>query len=157
MHVDARAKRESLRIPRRDLKYQLGFIHASRWLESMFERGLGIYVSRIACAASNDCQQDCRHSSATRGSSSAARLSASRRPTRPSSACRGPGPVQDGSLTDLAVVVGTLVNAQSVNEAFAAAAAEGPLADLLRYSTDPIVSRDFVGDPASCVFDAPLT
>ena len=66
-------------------------------------------------------------------------------------------PVPDGSLTDLAVVVGTQVTAQVVNEAFAAAAAEVPLAGLLRYSTDPIVSRDIVGDPASCVFDAPLT
>jgi glyceraldehyde 3-phosphate dehydrogenase (phosphorylating) len=65
-------------------------------------------------------------------------------------------PVEDGSLTDLAVVVGTEVTAQTVNEAFAAAAA-GPLAGILRYSTDPIVSRDIIGDPASCVFDAALT
>ncbi len=65
-------------------------------------------------------------------------------------------PVEDGSLTDLAVVVGTEVTAQAVNEAFAAAAA-GSLAGILRYSTDPIVSRDIIGDPASCVFDSPLT
>ena len=52
-------------------------------------------------------------------------------------------PVEDGSLTDLAVVVGTPVTAQAVNEAFAAAAA-GNLAGILRYSTDPIVSRDIV-------------
>ena len=65
-------------------------------------------------------------------------------------------PVEDGSLTDLAVVVSTEVTAQAVNEAFAAAAA-GPLAGILRYSTDPIVSRDIIGDPASCVFDSPLT
>jgi glyceraldehyde 3-phosphate dehydrogenase len=43
--------------------------------------------------------------------------------------------------------------AQAVNEAFAAAAS-GPLAGILRYSTDPIVSRDIIGDPASCVFDS---
>jgi glyceraldehyde 3-phosphate dehydrogenase len=66
-------------------------------------------------------------------------------------------PVQDGSLTDLAAVVGTEVTAQAVNEAFAAAAAAGPLAGLLRYSTGPLVSRDIIGDRASCVFDAPLT
>ena len=65
-------------------------------------------------------------------------------------------PVEDGSLTDLAVVVATEVTAQAVNEAFAAASA-GPLAGILRYSTDPIVSRDIIGDPASCVFDSPLT
>jgi glyceraldehyde 3-phosphate dehydrogenase len=66
-------------------------------------------------------------------------------------------PVQDGSLTDLAVVVAAPVTAAAVNDAFAAAAAAGPLAGLLRYSTDPIVSRDIIGDQASCVFDAPLT
>jgi len=65
-------------------------------------------------------------------------------------------PVEDGSLTDLAVVVAAPVTAQQVNQAFAAAAA-GPLAGILRYSTDPIVSRDVIGDPASCVLDAPLT
>jgi glyceraldehyde 3-phosphate dehydrogenase len=65
-------------------------------------------------------------------------------------------PVEDGSLTDLAAVVSVEVTAQAVNEAFDAAAA-GPLAGILRYSTDPIVSRDIVGDPASCVFDSPLT
>ena len=65
-------------------------------------------------------------------------------------------PVEDGSLTDLAVIVGTEVTANEVNEAFAAAAA-GPLAGILRYSTDPIVSRDIVGDEASCVFDSQLT
>jgi len=65
-------------------------------------------------------------------------------------------PVEDGSLTDLAVILGTQATAQEVNEAFAAAAA-GPLAGILRYSTAPIVSRDIVGDPASCVFDSPLT
>ncbi len=66
-------------------------------------------------------------------------------------------PVEDGSLTDLAVVLGRDVTAGEINEAFAAAAADGPLAGILRYSTDPIVSRDVIGDPASCVFDSPLT
>jgi glyceraldehyde 3-phosphate dehydrogenase len=65
-------------------------------------------------------------------------------------------PVEDGSLTDLAAVLRTDVTAQQVNEAFAAAGA-GPLDGILRYSTGPVVSRDIIGDPASCVFDAPLT
>ncbi len=65
-------------------------------------------------------------------------------------------PVEDGSLTDLAVVLGRDVTAGEINEAFAAAA-DGPLAGILRYSTDPIVSRDVIGDSASCVFDSPLT
>jgi glyceraldehyde 3-phosphate dehydrogenase len=65
-------------------------------------------------------------------------------------------PVEDGSLTDLAVILNRDVTAEQVNEAFAAAAA-GPLAGFLRYSTDPMVSRDVIGDTASCVFDSPLT
>jgi glyceraldehyde 3-phosphate dehydrogenase len=65
-------------------------------------------------------------------------------------------PVEDGSLTDLTVVVGRDVTADEVNEAFAATAA-GPMKGLLRYSTEPIVSRDVIGDSASCVFDSPLT
>jgi glyceraldehyde 3-phosphate dehydrogenase len=31
------------------------------------------------------------------------------------------------------------------------------LSGVLKYSTDPLVSRDIVGDPASCVFDSGLT
>ena len=65
-------------------------------------------------------------------------------------------PVEDGSLTDLAVVLSREVTAGQLNAAFAAAAA-GPMAGILRYSTDPIVSRDIIGDSASCVFDSPLT
>jgi glyceraldehyde 3-phosphate dehydrogenase len=65
-------------------------------------------------------------------------------------------PVEDGSLTDLAVVLSRDATASQVNQAFAAAAA-GPMNGILRYSTDPLVSRDIIGDSASCVFDAPLT
>jgi glyceraldehyde 3-phosphate dehydrogenase len=44
-----------------------------------------------------------------------------------------------------------------VNDAFAAAAASGPLANVLAYTEDPIVSSDIVGSPFSCTFDAGLT
>jgi glyceraldehyde 3-phosphate dehydrogenase len=65
-------------------------------------------------------------------------------------------PVEDGSLTDLAAVLDSEVTAAEVNAAFADAASRG-LAGVLRYSTDPLVSRDIIGDAASCVFDSPLT
>ena len=65
-------------------------------------------------------------------------------------------PVEDGSLTDLAVVLGRETTVEEVNDAFKRAA-DGPFHGIIRYSTDPIVSRDIVGDPASCIFDAPLT
>ncbi|HTS95991.1 MAG TPA: type I glyceraldehyde-3-phosphate dehydrogenase [Streptosporangiaceae bacterium] len=65
-------------------------------------------------------------------------------------------PVEDGSLTDLTAIVGRDVTVAEVNGAFEQAAA-GPLAGILVYSTYPLVSRDIIGDPASCVFDSGLT
>jgi glyceraldehyde 3-phosphate dehydrogenase len=65
-------------------------------------------------------------------------------------------PVEDGSLTDLAAVLSVPVTADEVNDAFRRAA-QGELAGILRYCTDPVVSRDIIGDPASCVLDSELT
>ena len=65
-------------------------------------------------------------------------------------------PVEDGSLTDLAVVLSRDATVEEINDAYRQAA-EGPLQGIIRYSTDPIVSRDIVGDDASCIFDSPLT
>jgi glyceraldehyde 3-phosphate dehydrogenase len=65
-------------------------------------------------------------------------------------------PVPDGSLTDLTAVLGRDVTPADVNRAFEEAAS-GSLSGVLHYSTDPLVSRDIVGDPASCVFDSGLT
>ena len=65
-------------------------------------------------------------------------------------------PVEDGSLTDLSVVLDRSVTVDEVNAAFREAA-DGPLKGVLRVSDAPIVSRDIVGDPASCVLDALLT
>jgi glyceraldehyde 3-phosphate dehydrogenase (phosphorylating) len=66
-------------------------------------------------------------------------------------------PVDDGSLCDLAAQLRTPATAAEVNAAFAAAAGEERLLGILRYTEAPVVSRDIVGDPASCVFDASLT
>ena len=65
-------------------------------------------------------------------------------------------PVEDGSLTDLTAVLAREATADEVNDAFARAAA-GPMAGILSYSTYPLVSRDVIGDPSSCVFDSGLT
>jgi glyceraldehyde 3-phosphate dehydrogenase len=66
-------------------------------------------------------------------------------------------PVEDGSLSDLTCLLSTPVTAAQINAAFETAATSGPLASILRYTEAPIVSRDVVGDPSSCVFDASLT
>ncbi|HXQ59314.1 MAG TPA: type I glyceraldehyde-3-phosphate dehydrogenase [Acidimicrobiales bacterium] len=66
-------------------------------------------------------------------------------------------PVGDGSITDFTVVVPRAVTADEVNAAFLAASQSGPLAAVLDYTADPIVSSDIVGSPASCTVDAGLT
>jgi glyceraldehyde 3-phosphate dehydrogenase (phosphorylating) len=66
-------------------------------------------------------------------------------------------PVETGSITDLAVQLSRPVSVEEVNEAFAVAAAEPGRVGILRYSEEPLVSRDIVREPASCVFDAGLT
>ncbi|MFC5729831.1 MULTISPECIES: type I glyceraldehyde-3-phosphate dehydrogenase [Nocardioides] len=62
-------------------------------------------------------------------------------------------PTPTGSLTDLSFEASRDTSVEEVNE-IVKAAADGRI---LRYSTDPIVSSDIVTDPASCIFDAPLT
>jgi glyceraldehyde 3-phosphate dehydrogenase len=66
-------------------------------------------------------------------------------------------PVPDGSITDFTAILNREVSADEVNEAFRAAASDGPLSKVLVYSDAPIVSSDIVGSPASCTFDSPLT
>ena len=66
-------------------------------------------------------------------------------------------PVQDGSITDFTGILGREVTVDEVNEAFQAAASSGPLSKVLVYTSDPIVSSDIVGSPASCTFDSELT
>jgi glyceraldehyde 3-phosphate dehydrogenase len=62
-------------------------------------------------------------------------------------------PVPTGSATDLTFEAGRETSVEEVNGAVEKAA-DGRI---LRYSTDPLVSSDIVTDPASCIFDAPLT
>ncbi|MFC7220169.1 type I glyceraldehyde-3-phosphate dehydrogenase [Streptomyces polyrhachis] len=62
-------------------------------------------------------------------------------------------PVPTGSAVDLTFEAARETSVEEVN-ALMEAAADGRI---LRYSTAPIVSSDIVTDPASCVFDAPLT
>jgi glyceraldehyde 3-phosphate dehydrogenase len=66
-------------------------------------------------------------------------------------------PVPDGSISDLVAVVNRDVTVDEVNEAFRNAAATGPMKGIIRYTDDPIVSQDIVGDPHSCIFDAQST
>ena len=62
-------------------------------------------------------------------------------------------PVPDGSTVDLVVELHREVTAEEVNAAMKAAA-DGPLAGILEYTEDPIVSTDIIGNPHSSIFDA---
>ena len=66
-------------------------------------------------------------------------------------------PIPDGSITDFTAKLAVDATVGEVNEAFAEAAADGPLAGVLDYSDAPLVSADIIGSPASCVFDSGLT
>lgn len=65
-------------------------------------------------------------------------------------------PVPDGSITDITCRVKNLKTAEKINDYFKQLA-EGRLKGILRYTEDPIVSVDIVGDSHSCIFDAQLT
>jgi glyceraldehyde 3-phosphate dehydrogenase len=62
-------------------------------------------------------------------------------------------PVPDGSTVDLVVELGKDVTVEEVNAAVRRAA-EGPLAGIIEYTEDPIVSTDIIGNPHSSIFDA---
>jgi glyceraldehyde 3-phosphate dehydrogenase len=65
-------------------------------------------------------------------------------------------PVPTGSVVDLVCVMSRETSADEVNAA-AREAAEGPLAGIMSYTEDPIVSTDIVQDPHSSIFDAEQT
>jgi glyceraldehyde 3-phosphate dehydrogenase len=62
-------------------------------------------------------------------------------------------PVPDGSTVDLVVELDRDVTVEEVNAAIKRAA-EGPMAGIIEYSEDPIVSTDIIGNPHSSIFDS---
>ena len=65
-------------------------------------------------------------------------------------------PTPTGSLTDLTFIAKNEVSVEAVKAAVKAAA-EGELKGVLKYTEDPIVSSDIVGDPHTSIFDATET
>ena len=65
-------------------------------------------------------------------------------------------PVKDGSIVDLTAIVTKPATMAEVNAAMKRAA-EGPFKKWVRYTDDPIVSSDIVGDPASAIIDGQTT
>jgi glyceraldehyde 3-phosphate dehydrogenase len=65
-------------------------------------------------------------------------------------------PVPTGSITDLTVEASRSASVDEILAAYQAAAAEGPMKGILKYTDEPIVSSDIVTDPHSSIFDAGL-
>ncbi|MBJ7509069.1 MAG: type I glyceraldehyde-3-phosphate dehydrogenase, partial [Ilumatobacteraceae bacterium] len=63
-------------------------------------------------------------------------------------------PVPTGSIVDFTANLKKSASVAEINAAFKKAASSGPLKGVLRYTEDPIVSSDIVGDPHSSIFDA---
>jgi glyceraldehyde 3-phosphate dehydrogenase len=66
-------------------------------------------------------------------------------------------PVADGSVVDLTAHLGREVTVDEVNARFAEVADRGAFKGILRFSDDPIVSTDVIGDSYSSIFDSELT
>jgi glyceraldehyde 3-phosphate dehydrogenase len=65
-------------------------------------------------------------------------------------------PVPVGSITDLTFLAAKKTSVEEINEMMRAAA-EGPMKGIIEYVSDPIVSSDVIGNPASSIFDATNT
>ena len=66
-------------------------------------------------------------------------------------------PIPDGSIVDLVVRLAAETTTSRLNEAVREAARAPRMNRIVRFNEDPIVSSDIVGDPHSCIFDAPFT
>lgn len=65
-------------------------------------------------------------------------------------------PVPDGSLTDITFTLKKTASIEAVHDAFKEAS-ETYLKGYLGYTNEPIVSRDVIGSPYSCIYDEGLT
>jgi glyceraldehyde 3-phosphate dehydrogenase len=66
-------------------------------------------------------------------------------------------PVPTGSVVDLTIECSRETNVDEVNAALKSATESGPLAGIMQYTTEEIVSSDIVGSPFSSIVDSLLT
>src|SRR6266487_1528487 len=66
-------------------------------------------------------------------------------------------PTPDGSVTDFTAILEKDATIESINLAFKNAAGDKSYHGVLEYSDEPLVSRDILGNPHSCIFDSQLT
>ncbi|MFK5920848.1 MAG: type I glyceraldehyde-3-phosphate dehydrogenase [Verrucomicrobiota bacterium] len=65
-------------------------------------------------------------------------------------------PTPTGSVTDFTAVLSKSTSVEEINEKYQEAA-EGPMKGIFQFSTDPLVLKDIVGNPHSCILDSELT
>lgn len=63
-------------------------------------------------------------------------------------------PTPDVSLVDLTVELEKPATREEINAAYKKAAATEKLSRYFQYTEEPLVSRDFIGNPKSCIIDA---
>jgi len=61
-------------------------------------------------------------------------------------------PTPTGSVTDFSAILSKDASVDEINAAYKAAS-DGPLKGIIKYSEDPLVLKDIVGDPHSCILD----
>jgi glyceraldehyde 3-phosphate dehydrogenase len=66
-------------------------------------------------------------------------------------------PTPDGSVTDFTAVLAKDATVDSINAAFKEASGNKSYKGVLEYTDEPLVSRDIIGNPHSCIFDSKLT
>jgi glyceraldehyde 3-phosphate dehydrogenase len=66
-------------------------------------------------------------------------------------------PTVDVSVVDLVLTTEKKVTVEAINAAMKKAAESSPMQGFLYYCDEPLVSSDFIGHPASSIFDATLT
>jgi len=65
-------------------------------------------------------------------------------------------PTPTGSVTDFSAILSKPASVEEINAAYKAAA-DGPMNHMFKYSEDPLVLKDIVGDPHSCILDGLIT
>jgi glyceraldehyde 3-phosphate dehydrogenase len=65
-------------------------------------------------------------------------------------------PTPTGSVTDFTALLSKEATAESINAAYKEAA-DGPLKGIFEYSEEPLVLKDIVGNPHSCILDGLTT
>lgn len=65
-------------------------------------------------------------------------------------------PTPTGSVTDFTAVLSKATSIEEINAKYKEAA-EGPLKGIFQYSEDPLVLKDIVKNPHSCILDSELT